>query len=167
MSEVLLVVDDVIGIARAPMVKFSTTLTQGEAKHVVGIVVPPQVVEALGGGKRAPVLVSLNGHAYRSTLAVMGGQHLIPLAADHRAKAKVEGGQTVEVEVTLDAAPREVAIPDDLAAGLAAVNARAAFDALAFSHRKEYVRAIEEAKTPETRARRIEKAVEKVVSGIR
>ena len=74
----------------------------------------------------------------------------------------MKGGEAIEVEITLDAAPREVAVPDDFAAALEAAGMRARFDGLAFSHRKEHVRAIEEAKTPETRARRIEKAVEKL-----
>jgi uncharacterized protein YdeI (YjbR/CyaY-like superfamily) len=101
---------------------------------------------------------------YRSTVAVYGEQFMLPLAAEHRAKAGVAAGDTISVTLDLDTAPREVQVPRDLAAALKKAGARAAFDALAFSHRKEHVRAIEEAKAPETRARRIEKAVQTVLA---
>ncbi|MFI4933619.1 MAG: YdeI/OmpD-associated family protein [Caulobacterales bacterium] len=144
--------------------KFTTTLKQGESKNVVGIVVPPQIVEALGGGKRPPVKVTINGYAYLSTIAVMGGDFMVGVAAEHRAKAKVAGGDTVEIQLELDASVRTVETPADLAAALKAAGATAAFEALAFSHRKEHVRSVNEAKAPETRQRRIEAAVQKVLA---
>ena len=144
--------------------RFTTTLTQGERKNVAGIVVPEAVVEALGGGKRAPVKVTIKGHSYASTLAVMGGQVMIPVAAEHRTAAGVEGGDTVEVEIVLDTALRTVDVPDDLAAALEASSARAAFDALAVSYRKEHVRSINEAKAAETRQRRIGAVVKKLAA---
>jgi uncharacterized protein YdeI (YjbR/CyaY-like superfamily) len=125
-------------------------------------VVPDDVVAALGGGKRAPVMVTVNGYSYRSTIMVMGGIAKLPLAQEHRAAAGVEGGQEVEVDLVLDTAPREVAVPEDFAAALRAAGAEEAFARLAFTHRKEHVRAIEDAKTAETRGRRIAKAVETV-----
>ncbi len=143
--------------------KFKTLLVQGESKNVTGIVIPTAVVEALGGGKRAPVKVTINGYSYRSTLAVMGGKCMVGVAAEHRGKANVKGGDIVVVELVLDSATRGVEVPADLAAALKKANARAAFDALAYSHRKEHVRAIDEAKAPETRLRRIEKTVQKVL----
>lgn len=143
---------------------FKTTLVQAAGKNATGIVVPPEVVDELGGGKRAPVRVTINGHTFRSTLAVMGGKCMVGVAAEHREQAKAKGGDEIAVTIELDDAPRTVDVPTDFAAALKKANARAAFDALAFSHRKEHVRAIEEAKAPETRARRIAKAVEKILA---
>ena len=143
--------------------KFKTTLVQGESKNVAGIVIPPEVVEALGGGKRAPIKVTINGYTYRNPIAVMGGKFMVGVASEHRENAKVKGGDKIEVQLELDTAPREVDVPADLATALKKAKAREAFDALAYSHRKEHVRAIEEAKAPETRLRRIEKSVQKVL----
>ena len=94
----------------------------------------------------------------------MGGKFMLPLAKEHRDKAGVKAGDKVEVSLEPDAAPREVAVPKDLAAALKKAGALATFAKLAFTHRKEHVRAIEEAKAPETRARRIEKAVAMVLA---
>ena len=146
------------------MARFKTTLLQGETKNVAGIVIPPEIVEGLGGGKRAPVKVTINGYTYRNTVAVMGGKFMVGVASEHREKAKVKGGDKIEVTLELDTAPREVEVPKDLAAALKKAKAREAFDKLAYSHRKEHVRAILEAKAPETRLRRIEKAVAMVLA---
>ena len=146
------------------MPKFTITLRKAEAMDSMGIVVPEKVVEGFGQGKRPKVTVTLNGYTYRSTVAVMGGKYMLPLAKEHRAKSGVKDGQKVEVTLELDTVPREVGVPKDLAAALKKAGVRAAFDKLAFTHRKEHVRAIEEAKAPETRARRIEKAVAMVLA---
>jgi hypothetical protein len=145
-------------------VRFTTTLLQGERKNVVGIVVPPEVVDALGGGKRAPVRVTLNGYTYASTLAVMGGAVMVGVAAEHRKAAGVEGGQTVEVRIDLDRTVRTIETPPDLAEALDAAGVRAGFDALAFTYRKEHVRSVVEAKAAETRQRRIAAVVQKLVA---
>lgn len=145
------------------MPKFKTTIMQAEGMNATGIVVPDEVVTKLGEGKKPKVVVSLKGYSYRSTVAVMGGTFMLPLSKEHRDKAGVKAGDKVEVSLELDDAPREVEVPKDLAAALRQAGARAAFDKLAFTHRKEHVRAIEDAKAPETRARRIEKAVAMVV----
>jgi hypothetical protein len=128
----------------------------------MGIVVPPEVVAALGKGRRPPVTVTINGYSYRSTVAVMGGQFMVGVANEHRRPAGVENGGVVDVTLELDEAPREVEVPEDFTAALAAAGLRDAFDRLAYSHRKEHVRAIAEARTPETRARRIAKVLEMV-----
>jgi Domain of unknown function (DUF1905)/Bacteriocin-protection, YdeI or OmpD-Associated len=146
------------------MPKFTITLRKAEAMDAMGIVVPEKVVAGFGQGKRPKVTVTLNGYTYRSTVAVMGGKYMLPLAKEHRAKSGVKDGQKVEVTLELDRAPREVEVSKDLAAALKKAGVRAAFDKLAFTHRKEHVRAIEEAKAPETRARRIEKAVAMVLA---
>jgi hypothetical protein len=140
--------------------KFKTRLRGGKTKNVVGIVVPDDVVIALGGGKRAPVRISLKGYSYLSTLAVMSGRSMVGVAAEHRDKAKVKGGDLVEVDIVLDTAPRAIQIPTDLALALTRSGARPRFDALAPSRRKEFVRAIEAAKAEETRERRIAAAVQ-------
>lgn len=146
--------------------KFKTRLLQGKTKNVVGIVVPDDIVTALGGGKRAPVRITLNGYSYRSTLAVMGGKTMVGVAAEHRDKAKVNGGDSVEVDIVVDTTPREVRVPVDLAAALERSRARPGFDALAPSRRKEFVRAIAESKAVETRERRIAKAVEAALASV-
>jgi uncharacterized protein YdeI (YjbR/CyaY-like superfamily) len=95
----------------------------------------------------------------------MGGQALIPFSSERRAESGLGGGDELDVELALDTAPREVAVPDDLAAALAERGAREAFDRLPPSHRKAHVTAVEGAKAPETRTRRIAAAVEKVLGG--
>jgi hypothetical protein len=136
-------------------VEFRTTVELG-GKTATGLQVPDEVVEALGAGKRPPVTVTVGGHSYRTTVAPMGGAFWVPLAAENREAAGVAAGQEVDVAVELDTAPRETALPEDLDAALDDA-ARAHFHGLAASHRKEWVRWVEEAKKPETRAVRIEK----------
>jgi hypothetical protein len=130
-----------------------------------GLVVPPEVVAALGSTKRPPVVVSLRGYSYRSTVAVMGGVFMLPLSKANREAAGVKGGDPVEVTVELDLAPRTVELPDDLSVALdGAPGARAVFDATAPSMRREYVRQVESAKAAETRARRIASIVAKLAA---
>ena len=142
--------------------KFRTLVQQERGLNATGLVVPDAVVAALGVGKRAPVVVTVNGYSYRFTIMAMGGEAKLPLAQEHLAAAGVTGGQEVEVDLVLDTAPRKVSVPEDPAAALGAAGVEAVFARLAFTHRKEHVRAIEEAKTAETRARRIARAVETV-----
>ena len=145
--------------------EFRTTVTLG-GKTATGLQVPDEVVAALGAGKRPPVVVTVGGHTYRSTVAPMGGASWIPLAAEHREAAGLAAGDEVTVGVELDTAPREVALPADLAAAFDD-DVRAFFDGLAPSHRKEWVRWVEEAKKPETRAARVEKTVDSLRAGKR
>lgn len=140
--------------------RFTTTILQAR-KTATGLPVPAEVVAALGGGGRPAVVVTLDGgYTYRSTIGVMGGQSLIPLAAEHRAGSGLAAGDSVEVTLELDTLPRELPVPDDLAAALDAAGVRAAFDALSHSRRRALVDPVEQAKAPETRVRRIEKAVD-------
>jgi hypothetical protein len=140
-------------------ISFVTTLIQGTSKNVVGIVVPADVVEALGSGKRPPVRVTIKGYTYRSTIATMSGRCMVGVAAEHRAAAGIEGGQTHTVTLALDAEPRVTAVPPDLGRALTAAKVLGAFNAGAPSRRKEWVRQVEEAKGAETRARRVAKVV--------
>ncbi|WP_097970720.1 YdeI/OmpD-associated family protein [Streptomyces sp. gb14] len=138
--------------------KFSTTMFQ--SGNNTGIEVPGDVVEALGAGRRPPVNVTVNGYAYRSTIAPMGGQYLIPFSSDKRKATGIGGGDAIEVELTLDTAPRTVEPPEDLAAALAAApGAAEAFAALSPSRQKAHVTSVESAKARETRERRIAKTV--------
>ena len=145
--------------------QFRATIILG-GKTATGIQVPDAVVEQLGGGKRPPVTVTVGGYTYRTTVAPMGGAFWIPLAAEHRAAAGVQAGQEVEVRIELDSEPRTVPVPDDLRAALAAAPAaQAAFDALSYSNRRRHVLSVEDAKTPETRQRRIEKVLAALGAG--
>ena len=145
--------------------RFRATL-ETEGKTATGINVPAEVVEALGGGKRPRVTVTINGHTYRSSVAVLGGRYMLGVSAENRAAAGVEGGQDVDVELELDTAPREVTVPPDFAAALAAEPAaQATFDGLSYSNKSWHVLQIDGAKTDETRKRRIAKSVEALRDG--
>ena len=147
--------------------RFRATVELG-GKTATGIEVPEDVVAALGSGSRPPVTVTVGGHSYRTTVARMGGRFLVPLSAENRTAAGVAAGDQVEVDIVLDGGAREVAVPGDLAAALARDDAaRATFDGLSFTHRKEWVRWIEEAKKPETRATRLARTVESLHAGKR
>lgn len=139
---------------------FTTTLLKATDMNATGIVVPAEAVAALGTSKRPAVQVTLNGYTYRSTVAVMGGQFLVPLAKVHREAAGLTGGQKVKVALVLDTGPREVAVPADLKSALTKGKVLKVFEASSFTKRKEWVRGVEEAKAPETRARRIVKVVD-------
>ena len=129
------------------------------AEPMRGLEVPPAVVAALGGGKRPAVTITINGHSWKSRVAIMRGRYLLGLRNANRKAAGVATGDEVEVEVEIDAKPRVVAEPADFARALDADPvARAAYDRLSYSRKREHVLAIESAKKPETRARLIEKA---------
>lgn len=140
--------------------QFTTTVLQAR-KTATGLPVPPDVIVALGAGKRPAVVVTLNGgYTYRSTVGVMGDLFLVPLSAEHRAASGVAGGDSVTVTLVVDTAPREVSLPEDLATALESAGVRAAFDALSNSRQRALADPVVQAKAPETRRRRIEKAVE-------
>jgi hypothetical protein len=154
----------VVKESKAASVTFTVKLELA-GKTATGMTVPDKVVEQLGAGKRPPVKVTIGEYTYRSTVAAMGGRFMVGVAAEHRAAAGVAAGDIVEVRLELDTEPRTVAVPSDLATALDAARASDAFERLAFTHRKEHIRAIEEAKTLATRQRRIAKAVDMVTSG--
>ena len=140
--------------------RFETTMLL--TGNNTGIEVPPEVIDALGAGRTPPVTVTVNGYEYRSTVAVMGGRHLIPFSSDKRAATGIQGGDPIVVDLEVDTTPRTVELPDDLAAALDAAGARPAFDALSPSARKAHVTNVESAKAPETRQRRVETIVAKL-----
>jgi hypothetical protein len=142
--------------------RFRTTLVL-RGRTATGISVPPEVVEALGGSGRPAVTVTLHTghgtHRYRSTVATMGGEHLVGVSAENRAAAGVTAGDEIEVELALDTAPRVVEVPEDLASALADdPAARSFFDTLPYSHQRAYTLWVQDAKKPETRARRVVQA---------
>lgn len=140
--------------------EFRTEVLQ-TGKTTTGLVVPDEVVEELGGGKRPKVTVTINGKTYRSSVASMGGRYLVGVSAENRALTGVKGGDVVDVTLELDTAPREVEVPEDFAAALEVVpEARAVFARQSYSHQRAHVDAINGAKAPETRRRRIDKAIE-------
>jgi hypothetical protein len=139
-------------------VKYKSVMAQNG--NNTGIEVPADVVEGLGGGKRAAVKVKVNGYEYRSTVAVMDGKFMLPFSSAHREASGIQGGDKINVELELDAAPRTVEVPKELAAALKKAGVTAAFEATAPSARKEFVRQVTEAKAEETRLRRIEKIIE-------
>lgn len=125
-----------------------------------GLEVPQEVVEALGAGKRPTVTITINRHSCRSRVAIMRGRYLIGLSNANRQAAGVVTGDEVEVDVEFDPEPRVVAEPADFARALDADPlARAAYNRLPYGLKLQHVRAIESAKKPETRGRRIEKAI--------
>jgi hypothetical protein len=121
----------------------------------------PDAVMAELGGKRVPVVATVNGHAWRTTTAVYSGVAMIGLNKEVRTAARVAAGDRVRVSLERDEEPRDVEVPEALAAALANdVAAREVFDSLAYTHRKEFAQWIAEAKREETRERRVAKALQ-------
>ena len=142
--------------------KFRATL-QLARKTATGIPVPDDVVKALGAGNRPAVRVTLAGHSYQTTVARMGGEFKFPVSAAIREQTGLAAGDQVEVEIELDTEPREVSVPAELAQELEKdPDARRAFEQLSYSNRKRHALAVEGAKTPETRQRRVAKALDEL-----
>jgi hypothetical protein len=145
-------------------VTFRTAIRQ--SGNNTGVVVPAEVIVELGAGKRAPVLVSLNGYEYRTTVGAMGGQSMVSVSAAVRAGSGLKGGDAVRVTLTVAETPRTVEIPPDLEAAFTANgSARAFFSTLSNSLQRFHIDNINGAKTAETRQRRIDTAVAKFLEG--
>jgi hypothetical protein len=145
--------------------KFKATILLS-GKTATGIEVPAHVVDGLGGGKRPAVTVNINGYAYRSTVAPMGGVFMLPISADHREGAGVTAGDEVLVALTLDTEARTLTLPADFQNALASdAQARRFFEGLSYSKKQRLTLAIEQAKAPETRQRRIDKAMSDLRAG--
>jgi hypothetical protein len=142
----------------------ATLVARGPA---AAIVLGDEQAAAIGeGAKRFPVRATVNGYSWRTTVTPMGGETLLGLNRAVRESAGVQAGDTVEVAIELDTAPREVDVPGALARALAGdPSAKATFEALAFTHRKEYARWVADAKRPETRKRRVTQALEMLRDG--
>jgi len=139
---------------------FKTKLLQGDG-DTTGFVIPDKIVEALGHGKKPKVTVTINGKfSYPNTVAVMGGKYMIGISKERRKLAGVAGGEMIEVTLELDTAPRVMEVPPDLQVALEKDKAaKAYFATLSYSNQRRHIDPVNDAKTPETRARRIEKSV--------
>lgn len=132
-----------------------------DGKTATGITVPPEVVTALDGGKRPRVVVTINGSSFATTIGSMQGAFKIPVSAERRKLIGAEAGDSVTVSLALDTAPADVEVPADLAAALAGDTGSAEFfGGLTASQKKGFIAPIEEAKSAETRARRVDKALQ-------
>jgi hypothetical protein len=140
--------------------RFRATI-RPSGKTTTGIRVPDEVVESLGLGKRPPVRVTINGYTYRTTVASMRGEFMLSVSAEVRERAGVTAGDEVDVDIELDTEPREVSVPPDFAEALDRdADARRFFEGLSYSNKRRFVMGIEDARTEETRQRRIAKNVE-------
>jgi len=149
------------------MGSLSFTATLEKRGPAAAVLLDEDQVRQVGeGAKRFPVLATVNGYTWRTTIMRMGGEFMLGLSRPVREAAGAQAGDSVEVALELDLAPREVDVPEALASALAAdPQAKAAFDALSFTHRKEYARAVAEAKREETRDRRVAQTLEKLRAG--
>lgn len=139
--------------------KFTAELLS-TGKNTAGFEVPDSIVESLGGGGRPKVSVTVNGFTFRTSIARMGGRYLLGFSAERRTEAGVTAGEVLEVDVELDTAPRELEVPEPLAAALAADSqAQAFWETLSYSNRQWHVLQVTSAKTDATRDRRIEKSI--------
>jgi hypothetical protein len=143
-----------------------TTTLQPRGPAAAVILDEDQVAAVGEGAKRFPVAATINGYTWRTTVTRMGGEFLLGLNREVRAGAGAEAGDTVDVHIELDTAPREVEVPEALETALAGDPvARANYDGMSYTHRKEYARWIAEAKREETRARRVAQALEMLRAG--
>ena len=131
-----------------------------------GFRIPDEAVAELGGGGRPKVVVTVNGHEYRSSIARMGGEYWLGLSADRRAAAGVAAGDVLDLDIVLDTGERTVDVPEDLAAALEREPAaKAFFDGLSYSNKRYHVEQVTGAKTEATRERRVAKAVRTLGEG--
>jgi Domain of unknown function (DUF1905)/Bacteriocin-protection, YdeI or OmpD-Associated len=145
--------------------KFRATVELA-GKTATGVQVPAEVVESLGAGKRPPVRVTINGYTYRSTIAPMGGVFMLGISAEVREKSGVAAGDTIDVDIALDTEPREVTPPPDFLAALENdAEAKRFFERLSYSNTRRIVQSIEDAKSAETRQKRIASAVVRLHEG--
>jgi Bacteriocin-protection, YdeI or OmpD-Associated/Domain of unknown function (DUF1905) len=143
---------------------FTTTIVRDRSMCFIPLTFDPKTVF---GKTRVPVKVTLNGHTYRSTISTIGGPPCIPLRKSHRETAGLEGGETIKVRLELDTEKRDVTPPADFVKALKAAAAWERWRALSYTHQREHVEAIEGANKPETRARRIDRAIQMVTARTR
>jgi hypothetical protein len=137
-------------------------------KTATGFVVPDAVVEELGAGRRPPVVVTINGASFRTSIASMGGQFLLGVSAANRELTGTKAGGVYDVEVEVDTEPRVLEVPDDLAAAFdQSPAAKTFYETLSYSQQRRVVEPVRDAKTEETRARRIAAMVAKLADGVK
>lgn len=142
---------------------FEATLAKHEKLEATGIEIPFDV-EAVFGAKRVPVKAVVNGAEYRGSIVRMGGKYMLGIPKEFRERAAISAGDNIVITLERDIAERVVDVPADLAAALQAAELTETWDAMSYTHRKEYARSVAEAKAPETRARRIARAVEGIAA---
>jgi Bacteriocin-protection, YdeI or OmpD-Associated/Domain of unknown function (DUF1905) len=140
---------------------FETVLEKHENMNATGITIPFDV-EKVFGAKRVPVKVWINGVEYRSTVMKMSGKFMMAVPKIFREAAHIKAGETITVSMEKDTEKRAVEVPPDLAEALAKAGLTDDFAKMSFTHQKEYVKAVEDAKREETRIKRIEKTVEQI-----
>ncbi len=148
-----------------PSASFRVTVRQAEGKDALGLVVPPDVIEQLGHGARPPVRVRIGDHEFRYTVGVMGGRAMIGLSKAVRQATGLGAGDEIDVELTVDASPRTADVPADFAEAMNESGMRGFFDDLSSSTQRYHVDTINDAKTDDTRRRRIDKAVSLFAAG--
>lgn len=145
--------------------RFRTTILSGGGT-TAGIQIPNEVLDALGPSRKPPVNVTINGFSYRSTVATVSGAYMVGVTNEFRKESGLAAGDEVDVDIELDTEKREVTVPPDLAAALEGdAAARRSFDGLSYSKKRSIVEPIADAKTPETRQRRLDKSVERLREG--
>lgn len=138
-------------------VKYETEVL-GEGNHA-SLLIPEWVLQELNTNKRAPLKVTVNGHTYQSTAVGVAGECRVVFPSSERKAAKAASGDLVEVTLELDSGYREVEMPKELMTALKSQGLTKTFADLSYSKRKEFARQVSEAKTEETRIRRIEKVL--------
>jgi uncharacterized protein DUF1905/bacteriocin resistance YdeI/OmpD-like protein len=151
----------------ATVKRFRATLEKADDSEATGIYIPFDVQKAFGTRARVAVRGTINKFPFRTSISPMGGgMHIMPVNKSLREGAKIKAGDTVSIMLERDDEPRQITPPEDLARALKASKAaQAAWNKLSYTHQKEYARAVEEAKKPETRSRRIQKAVAELAAG--
>ena len=145
--------------------KFEAEL-ESAGKTAAGFQVPAEIVEGLGGGGHPKVVVTVDGYTFRTSIAKMGDRYMFGVSGERRKESGIEVGKVHRVELELDTAPREIEVPDDLAAALAAEPAaQAFFEGLSYSKQSWHVFQVTGAKKAETRAARVEKSVAMLSEG--
>lgn len=146
-------------------ITFKTILFRA-GKTATGIVVPEEIVENMGAGKKPPVTITINGYTYRNTVAVMGGKFMVGVSAEHRQGAGVKGGEQIEVTIALDTEPRVAEVPEDLQRALDEDKTAAShFETLSYSKKRALILPLTDAKTEDTRKKRLEKTIETLRAG--
>jgi hypothetical protein len=141
---------------------FKTTIVRDGSMCFIPLAFDPKTVF---GKTRVPVKVTLNGYSYRSTITTIGGPPCIPLRRSHREAAGLQGDETLPVRLEFDTEKREITPPPDFVKALKSVaSGWEGWRALSYTHQREHVEAIEGAKRPETRARRIERALQMIAA---
>ncbi|HVF67968.1 MAG TPA: YdeI/OmpD-associated family protein [Pyrinomonadaceae bacterium] len=155
------------GASKSTVKRFRAVINRKEGGEVCAIDIPFDVEKTFGGRDRVPVCGTLNGAPYRSSVFRMGGDcHFMVVNRQLRAAAGVTGGETVPVTMERDDAPRVMEAPADFARALKGnKDAQATWDKLSYTHRREHVQHVEDAKKPETRQRRIEKSIQMLAAG--